>query len=369
MNQQPTTPKPRILVAPLDWGLGHATRCIPLIKELLAQQCDVVVAAEGAVKSLLSAEFPQLQFLYLKGYGIKYGKNRWDTIGKILLQVPQIIEAMDEEHNWLHTAVDEHQLDAVISDNRYGLFNDRITSIFITHQLLIKTSAGEIADNLLQRLNYEYINTFNQCWVPDVAGDGNLAGSLSHPQKLPGIPVKYVGSLSRFKKQEKDFSQKHLLFILSGPEPQRTLLEEKILAEAVHFQGPILLVRGLPDSDDQLSVQENITAVNHLNADALQQAIEEASLVISRCGYSTVMDLMALQKASILIPTPGQTEQEYLANHLMNQCRVLCIPQEKFRLKAALDLTHTFPYQFGGPQNNALDQAVNELKNAILLKG
>lgn len=369
MNQQSPAVKPRILVAPLDWGLGHATRCIPIINELIVQDCQVMLAGEGRIKSLLSEEFPNLPFLDLKGYGIKYGKNRWETIGKMLLQIPQIIEAMDEEHNWLHTAIDEHSIDAVISDNRYGLFNERITSVFITHQLLIKTSAGDTADTWLQKLNYEYVNAFTQCWVPDAEGDQNLGGTLSHPKKMPDIPVKYIGALSRFKKSKTEQKQQHLLVILSGPEPQRTLLEEKILAEAVHYNGPILLVRGLPGRDENLPAQKNITAINHMSAAALQLAIEEAFLVISRCGYSTVMDLMTLQKPSILIPTPGQTEQEYLADHLMKGCRALCIDQEKFRLKGALYLASTFPYQPTAPQKSALHDAVRQLKAAIYKEG
>lgn len=367
MNQEPSTVRPRILVAPLDWGLGHATRCIPIIKELIAQECEVLLAGDGGIKSLLSAEFPLLQFLNLKGYGIKYGKNRWETIGKMALQIPQIIEAMDEEHNWLHTAIDEHRIDAVISDNRYGLFNEGITSVFITHQLLIKTSAGDTADSWLQKLNYEYVNAFNYCWVPDAEGDNNLAGTLSHPKKLPTIPVQYIGALSRFEKEEKDKIKKHLLLILSGPEPQRTILEETMVLEAANYKGSVLLIRGLPGNEDSIKTPENITAVNHLPAKDLQQAIEESSMVISRCGYSTVMDLMILQKESILIPTPGQTEQEYLAEHLMKGCRALCIPQEKFRLKGALELASTFPYRLPSPQNNALGEAVRHLKKTLTM--
>jgi uncharacterized protein (TIGR00661 family) len=365
MNQESHPAKPRILVAPLDWGLGHATRCIPVIKELIEQDCYVVLAGEGSIKALLTAEFPKLEFLDLKGYGIKYGKSRWDTIGKMFLQIPQIIEAMDEEHNWLHDAIDSHRIDAVIADNRYGLFSERIPSIFITHQLLIKTTAGNTADGWLQKLNYEYINAFTQCWVPDAEGENNLAGALSHPEKMPSIPVKYVGALSRFQKKEDQPAAKHLLVILSGPEPQRTLLEEKILAEVVDYKEPILLIRGLPGSNEQLEVTDNIKVENHLSADDLQKAIEEASYVISRCGYSTVMDLMTLQKPSILIPTPGQTEQEYLATHLMNSCKALCIAQEKFRLKGALDLAHSFPYRHETLQKNSLSEAVKQLKASI----
>jgi uncharacterized protein (TIGR00661 family) len=367
MDQHGALVKPRILVAPLDWGLGHATRSMPVVKELIAQGCEVILAGEGKLKALLTIEFPQLQFLDLKGYGIQYGKNRWDTMGKMLLQLPQIIEAMDEEHNWLQRIIDEHSIDAVISDNRYGLFSDRIPSVFITHQLLIKTTAGDTADSWLQKLNYEYVNAFSQCWVPDSIGENNLSGVLSHPPKMPAIPVHYIGALSRFQKRETKTEAKHLLIILSGPEPQRSILEEKILAEAVHYKDPILLIRGLPGNGEIMEAPSHIEVINHLPADALQRAMEEAFMVISRCGYSTVMDIMTLQKPSILIPTPGQTEQEYLATHLMKDCKAFCVTQEKFRLKAALDLASTFPYQYGSPATGALKGAVQELKASIRL--
>lgn len=365
MNGQAASVKPRILVAPLDWGLGHATRCVPVINELMAQGAEVLLAGDGKIQTLLQAEFPQLQLLPLKGYGIKYGKNRWDTIGRLLLQIPQIIEAMDDEHDWLHRMIDEHKIDAVISDNRYGLFNERIPSVFITHQLLIKTSAGNTADGLLQKLNYEYIHAFNQCWVPDAAGAENLAGTLSHPDKMPSIPVHYLGTLSRFQKQQNTITEKHLLIVLSGPEPQRTLLEETLLDQLAYYKEPVLLVRGLPGTTDTISAANSVLVKNHLSATDLQTAIEEANYVVSRCGYSTVMDLMVLQKKAILIPTPGQTEQEYLADHLMDRCMAFCIPQEKFRLRSALDLAGSFPYQFLPQPHSALSEAVRGLLDLV----
>ncbi len=136
--------KPRILVAPLDWGLGHATRCIPIISQLLNNDCEVLLAGEGKIKNILQTEFPQSFFLELKGYNIRYGKTGWESFGKLLLQIPKIIEVVDEEHEWLHNKIEEHKIDAVISDNRFGLFNEKIYSVFITHQLLIKSSSSNL---------------------------------------------------------------------------------------------------------------------------------------------------------------------------------------------------------------------------------
>jgi len=363
--------KPRILVAPLDWGLGHATRCIPIINALLATQCEVWLAGEGKTLTLLQQEFPQLPSIPLKGYNIHYGKTKWEVYGKLLLQIPKILEAIHLENEWLEEAIDKYHFDAVISDNRYGLYTDRIPSVFITHQLLIKTSLGDKADRFLQKFNYHFVEDYHTCWVPDVEDPTiNLAGELSHPAVLPKVPVHYIGPLSRFQPTAEAIEEKHLLFLLSGPEPQRTLLEERLLAQVTQYSGPVLLVRGLPgETAINIEAPANVSVVNHLDAAALERAILESSFVVARCGYSTVMDLMALQKRSILIPTPGQTEQAYLATHLIAQGKALCMEQEAFDLMAALALAQEYSYYFPEPGTaTALPQAVAALMQQIVVK-
>ena len=363
--------KPRILVAPLDWGLGHATRCIPIINALLTNNCEVWLAGEGQTLTLLQQEFPQLTCIPLKGYNIHYGKTKWEVYGKLLLQIPKILEAIHLENEWLEEAIDTHHFDAVISDNRYGLYTDRIPSVFITHQLLIKTSLGDTADRFLQKFNYHFVDDYSTCWVPDVADAAiNLAGELSHPAVMPKVPVRYIGPLSRFQYKGEAGAEKHLLLLLSGPEPQRTLLEERLLAQVAQYSGPVLLVRGLPgETTINLQAPAHVTVVNHLDAAALELAIREASFVVARCGYSTVMDLMALQKKSILIPTPGQTEQEYLATHLIAQGAALCMEQEHFDLMTALALAQEFNYYFPEPTgDDALQVAVASFVQQIVIK-
>jgi uncharacterized protein (TIGR00661 family) len=342
MDHSPASPK--VLVAPLDWGLGHATRCIPIIRELIVQGCSVILAGEGKVKSLLQLEFPALPFLQLPGYRIEYAFSGWGLAFKIVAQIPKLLSAIKEEQAWLEKVVEEEKIDAVISDNRYGLFNEKIHCVFITHQLLIKAPV-KLAEDFLQNINYRYIDKFDECWVPDEAGENNLAGLLSHPTELPSIPTKYVGPLSRFNPDQSQSSQNYLLILLSGPEPQRTLLESQMIEELKQYTKPVVLVRGLPAENGKLDVNENVAVYSHLQAAVLEEKIKSASLVISRCGYSTVMDLAALDKKSILIPTPGQTEQEYLATHLMEKNFALCIEQKKFRLKNALALAADFRYK------------------------
>ena len=337
----------RILVAPLDWGLGHATRCIPIIKELLQNNCDPWLAGDETQQSLFKSEFPDLPFLLLPGYRIKYSKIRAGLLWKMLLQLPKIFSAVRAENKWLTKVVAAHGFDAVISDNRFGLWSDAIPSVFITHQLTIKTFSGKWTERILQRFNYKWVNHFSECWVPDVKGEKNLAGELSHPEKKPKIPVHYIGAISRFENVHSTVAgdKNHLLVILSGPEPQRTILENKIINEIAHYPSTAIVVRGLPGSANIIPSTGMIKFYNHLPSQQLKEEIIKADRVISRCGYSGVMDLMKLQKRSILIPTPGQTEQEYLAKYLMKNKLAFCTSQKKFSLYLALNESSLFDYQ------------------------
>ena len=365
MSQVITPMQPNVLVVPLDWGLGHATRCIPIIKTLLRRGCTVLLAGEGKTKNLLQKEFPQLIFLPLEGYRIAYSKSKWRLPFTIGVQIPKILKVIQKEHAWLQNVVKEYQIHAVISDNRYGLYHRAIPSVFMTHQLCIKTAFGKKVDSILRKLNYRYLSQFSECWIPDVEGNANLAGALSHPARLPAVPIKYLGLLSRFRSLPGE-SPKHILILLSGPEPQRTILENLLLAQLKTYKGPVVLVRGLPGQVEEISTSSNIFVHNHLTTEKLNEKMLEASVVISRCGYSTLMDLVALQKKSILIATPGQSEQEYLARHVMKHRFALCIEQRKFQLRAALDLSVSFNYQL--PRFNTgqgLEDAITDLLNQI----
>jgi UDP-N-acetylglucosamine transferase subunit ALG13 len=176
---------------------------------------------------------------------------------------------------------------------------------------------------------------------------------------MPAVPLNYIGVLSRFESTAKT-EEKHLLILLSGPEPQRTIFENILVRQLTDYKGRVVIVRGLPSEQEKLNLPGNICVYNHLVADELSQKINQASVVISRCGYSTIMDLAVLKKKSILVPTPGQTEQEYLAKHLMEKKFALCINQKKFHLKAALKLSSFFNYDFTSfPSENLLENAVD----------
>jgi hypothetical protein len=324
----------------------------------------VWIAAAGDQKTLLREEFPFLHFVELPGYGIKYGKNRAFTSFQIICLIPKILIRIKLENRWLKSFILRERPSVVLSDNRYGLHKEGLFSVFITHQLRIRTPFGKLADAIVQRINYRAINRFSLCWVPDLEGPFSLAGALSHPQKLPAIPTRYIGFLSRFEKRGQEGPAPadavcDLLLLLSGPEPQRTILEDKLLEQAARYAGRVTLVRGKPGngSDHGKGSDRGFPAgmrvYNHLPAGSLNTVLNGAGVVVSRPGYSTVMDLMRLGKKAILIPTPGQTEQEYLAAYLSGKRLAIAVTQADFVLSDALAAVHDFPFVEMEPDEGA----------------
>lgn len=361
--------RPRILVAPLDWGLGHATRCIPVIYELQRQNAEVWLAGENAQERLLRDEFPSLPFLSLKGYRVKYSRSASGFRKALFWQLPRIWQAIRQENKWLKEAVSEYELDAVISDNRFGLSHPTIPCIFITHQLHVKSPFGKWTENRIRHTNYRFINKFSACWVPDVQDTNNLAGELSHPSVLPRIPVFYTGILSRLQSQNQVAQKNHLFISLSGPEPQRTVWENKIISEIAHYQGTATIVRGLPQSDKLIPSTNDIHFFNHLPASLYSQEMEKAEWVISRSGYSTVMDIARLGKKAILVPTSGQPEQEYLGKYLSEKGFAPALTQDGFSVSKALKLANDFNYQpLENTSATGLPEAIESLLSRIKRK-
>ncbi len=334
--------RPRILVAPLDWGLGHATRCIPIIKELIKQGCEVLIAANKSVKFLLKKEFPGIAFLPIQGYKIKYSRNGSLLSLKLLLQFPKIFFFVLKENLWLKKIINKYRIDAVISDNRFGLYNKKVISVYITHQLRIKPG-NKIFEKFASKIHYHFIEKYNCCWVPDNK-ENDLAGDLSHPANMPSNVI-YIGPLSRFERLNDVALKYNLLIALSGPEPQRTIFEKAILAQLKTFKKSVLLVRGLPG---ELGTQEcnhqSIEIINHLSSQELNTAFLQSEMIISRSGYSTIMDLVKLGKNAILVPTPGQGEQEFLAKYLMKKKYFYSAQQKGFSLNKVIDEAISFPF-------------------------
>ncbi|TND08685.1 MAG: hypothetical protein FD123_1901 [Bacteroidetes bacterium] len=303
--------KKRVLVAPLDWGLGHATRCVPVIRALLDAGAEVLLAADGRPGYFLRDEFPKLEMISLPGYNITYPENG-NMLWHFALSAPGILKNIRREHGYLQKIIEEKYIDIVISDNRFGLWSEKAKCIYITHQLNIKAPAGE---NLVNRLHRRYMKRFSEIWVPDFPGKENLSGELGHGNHR-FENIRYIGPLTRFSKDEfRENGYDHeILAVLSGPEPQRTLLEEILLRQLPSLNKKTMLVRGVTETNETRTTG-NMQIIDHLPSPELEAAMRKAEIIICRPGYSTLCDLAAIGKKAICIPTPGQTEQEYLAKY------------------------------------------------------
>jgi len=310
-------PNNRVLLCPLDWGLGHASRMIPIISILLKLKFEVIIAGSGRSLILLKREFPELGFVDFPFVEIRYAKGRWQFF-YFLFRAPIFFLAIVKEHFLLKSIVRNNRIALIISDNRFGLWHKNIFSIYFTHQYMIKLPPFlRFLESFVHSVHRFFIQKYSMCFIPDFEGNENLGGDLSH--KYPcASNTKYCGILSRFRKDDATIeTQGFILVILSGPEPQRTFLENQLYNIAIQSDLKFTFVAGKTESEEQY-FDHSIEYYSFLTSANLMEKIKSAEIVISRAGYSTICDLYAMNKKAILIPTPGQTEQEYLANHLFN---------------------------------------------------
>lgn len=327
--------KKRILVAPLNWGLGHATRCIPIIKALIENKFTPVIASDGIALELLKKEFPDLEFFELPAYNITYAKNRHLFKLKLLQHSPKLLKVIKAENKVVEHLLESQNIDGIISDNRLGVYNKNVPSVFMTHQLQVLSGNTTWIST---KLHLKIIKKFNECWVPDTKGIPNLSGKLGHLNTID-ISIKYIGPLSRFTRKE-SIIKNDIMVLLSGPEPQRTFLEKKLLEELKSFSGTILFVKGVVEKNQTIERNNNMTIYNFMTSDLLETSLNESNIIISRSGYTTIMDLAKLGKKAFFIPTPGQFEQEYLAERLDKLGLVPSCNQEKFSLSKLEEITN-----------------------------
>ena len=332
-----------MLVAPLDWGLGHATRMIPVIKFLHEKGCRVIIAADGLSGRLLKDTFPHTEFISAPGFPIRYSKQKKWMPWVILLQLPRLAYSLFKEHRWLKKVCRSISVDLIISDNRPGLFHPRVKSVYITHQLAIQTG-NRLTDNWVRTIHYWFINRFSHCWVPDLQEPDALAGQLSNPPQPPEIQTSYLGPLSRFEMVSRtDAPTIDILLLLSGPEPQRSLFEKRLCEQIGNMRLNVCLVRGVaPETTIPAYIPEKVEVHNFVPAEKLNHMILSADWVVCRSGYSSVMDLVKLGQKAVLVPTPGQTEQEYLAHYLLEKGYFYSEQQDIFNLTQALEKAARF---------------------------
>jgi hypothetical protein len=340
--------KPSVCISPLDWGLGHATRCISLIKAFESLDYQIYIATEGYQEVILKEAIPTATFLKLKGYRIKYAKNGFLLPLVLLLQLPKIVISIIGEHRWLQKAQKRYQFDLIVSDNRFGFFHSSISSVFITHQLSVQTPYTWTT-NLFQKIQYAWLKKFTACWIPDLAGKNNLAGVLANPLKKPTTRLWYMGCLSRLLLEQNSEAltqsiKNKFLGIISGPEPQRTLLENLVWNSGNILQLNFVMVAGTPLNKEAFKKTNHSIMYPHLSGKDLMKQIQEAEYIICRGGYTTLMELIPFRKKLILIPTPGQTEQIYLGALWQKNGWAICCDQAEFDLAKVLDQASRFNF-------------------------
>ncbi len=329
----------RILVCPLNWGIGHATRMVPVIKQLIEAENEVIIAADKAPLAFLKQAFPKLHHIVFQGFEPQYSTGQTQVF-KTLAQIPTMLRSSRADNNFVEKTVKELQIDAVISDNRFGAYSKQVPCVFISHQLYIQTPGIlKLFNPIANRINHFYIRHFSECWVPDYGTEPSISGKLSHPT-LKNVPVHYIGPLSRFSQQETT-AEAHfnydVLVMLSGPEPQRTLLEMKVIKEINGLPLKVCILRGKPGFDKKLQQTERLHIFNHAGDDQIRELIKSSRSIVSRPGYSTIMDLVVMNKRAFFVPTPGQTEQEYLATRMKQLGWFNSGKQQNFDIMYALE--------------------------------
>ena len=357
----------RILIAPLDWGLGHTTRCVPIIRYIQSLGHIPVVAGNAVQRSFIAETFGNIATIHLEGYNIRYSRwNQWAQIG-LLSQVPGILKKIRAEHKWLQQLAGDQQIDGIISDNRYGLYHPDIPSVILTHQLQLQTGMGAIADRVIQRVHYKYLEQFDKIWVVDIAGNPNLSGSLAHTEHLPK-QAHYIGLLSRLNRLERNNQNgDRIVVLLSGPEPLRSELSRLLWKQVKEYNGEVTFIEGSNNAATPAYIPNHISHNRCVTDKELGPILAKAGMVICRSGYSTIMDLVVAQKKAILIPTPGQTEQEYLARYLHDAGVFYSSRQQGFNLNDALTKAADFQYRLPAFNDyyNLYQPAVQEWLNTL----
>lgn len=319
--------KPKtILACPLEWGLGHTVRLVPFIRDAIREGHQVILASDGPSLDLLRHRFPDLFWIRMPFYPVRYASDG-QFFRKLVPQFPGILRAIRNNHRQVHRMVQEFGINEIICDHRYGLTHKDVHSIFITNQLWLKAPNGwNWAEGFIYRLHCFALRKFSEILIADYPGKPNLSGIQTHPPHLPRN-TRYIGPVSRFRdvvpERPENAVPFEVLALVSGPEPQRTLFENLLLERFRKNGTPAVILRGLPpqvpDEDPAVRQDGAVLLINHAHDAHILWYILQAREIICRPGNSTLSDLTYLGKTALLVPTPGQTEQEYVAGHLQNQ--------------------------------------------------
>lgn len=335
----------KVFVCPLSWGLGHATRCIPIVEALQKLGAEVILSGNGASGVLLQKRFPELPFLELPFHEVKLHGHlpAWLSV---TYQLPRLMYDLLLEKKVAHKVASEYNVDIIISDNRYMLHSTAVTSVLITHQLHIMLPfLFKPIEPLLTLIVRALASPFQQIWVPDFKGKESISGALSHGWLCRKKGVSYIGPLTRFRQPlpPNRTEPGKVVAIISGPEPSRSTIQKELARQAAANDILLTMICGNPQSS-MVEKNGSVTLFSHLPDDELVKELASAEVIITSAGYSTVMDLWALNCHAVLLPFPGQTEQRYLARYLTARGAHLGMTMTNFNLKDAI--THFSNAQF-----------------------
>jgi UDP-N-acetylglucosamine transferase subunit ALG13 len=359
-----------ILICPLDWGLGHATRMLPLARILRDYNKNIFVAGSEEHLSLFRNELPGLSYIKFPGFKPVYSRLLPQYIS-LLFRTPLLLYHIAREHYKLKKIITDYNINIVISDNRFGLWNKNIKTVYVTHMPLIPLPKALRALEFIGVMFHRYIiEKYSYCFIPDLPGDQNVSGRLSHGLDIPDN-VRFIGILSRFMSDSQSLAEKNTekvqnTIILSGPEPQRGILKKKLVDLLKNNESQIVIFEGKPGADVRVVTSDNITIFNHLPTKEMRDIILNSKNIISRSGYTTIMDLISLNCSALLIPTPGQTEQEYLAEYLSKKDWFSTLKQKKLKTGTIISSKGKINYGEITTQSNILlKNALNELLEEI----
>ncbi len=358
--------KLNILICPLEWGLGHAARMIPVAGKLLRMNHNVFIASGEDHLNLFREELPGLNYIDFPGFSPGYSRYLPQYI-VLLFKTPLLLFHIFREHYRLKRIINDYAIDAVISDNRFGLWNRKIRTAYITHMPLIPfPKPFQFMEFIGICLHRMIIRNYSLCFIPDLPGEINLTGRLSHGRRLPGN-VRYTGILSRFQDPIQPLTGdplpiKHNTVILSGPEPQRSIFRKAILKLLRDEKTITLILEGRPGKGNEIRMAGNFAFCNHLASPEMKQVILSSEKIITRAGYSTIMELISLNRSALLVPTPGQTEQEYLGEYLSSKGLFSSCPQKNLkRIHSPEYVAEDWPAEFIEQSSALLDKALREL--------
>lgn len=349
---------PRVFFAILNMGLGHTTRSMPLMKKFIELGWDVIMASSGRSLQYLKKELPENSFVELTDYNLHYTKKGLSML-EFTKKLPHLLKTTIQEHLFVEKFVKVHNIDYVFSDQRYGCFSSKIPSYFISHQLrFIAPKSVQHLEFMGAFFNKSFYRRYTGVIVPDVLyhDEGLISGKLSGIEDLskihfPGI----LSSISCDNNMEKDID---LFVSVSGPEPQRSILERIIRAQIRTVPGKKVIALGIPESDYIENPQPDVTIYHHLGRSYTSEIMNRSRIIVSRSGYTTIMELAELGKKALFIPTPGQTEQIYLAERLKENGWFYYVNQQDLNLKRDINIAHKYP---GFTNGFSTSKAVNNV--------